>query len=193
VRLVDHDDREVGEEVRPELVVGQDPRVEHVGVGQDEVRPAADRGALLARRVAVVDRRAHGLAEPERVDRPRLVLGERLRGVQVERARLAVAAQHVQRRQVEAQRLARGSAGRDDRRPRPRSLQRLRLVGVELIDPGAPQTREQLGVQVVGQRRQLGRPGALVGLPDEPSVLAARLDQRGPRLGLRRHWHVVPC
>ena len=62
VRLVDDDDGEVGEEVRPRGVVGQDPDVEHVGVREDEVRPPADRGALLARRVAVVDRRAHLLA-----------------------------------------------------------------------------------------------------------------------------------
>ena len=91
VRLVDDDDREVREEVRPQRVVGQDPDVEHVGVGQHEVRLAADRGALLARRVAVVDRRADGLAEPERVDRARLVLGQRLGGVEVQRARLGVA------------------------------------------------------------------------------------------------------
>jgi hypothetical protein len=55
VRLVDDDDREVGEEVRPRRVVGQDPDVEHVGVGEHEVRPPADRLALLALGVAVVD------------------------------------------------------------------------------------------------------------------------------------------
>jgi hypothetical protein len=193
VRLVDHDDSQVREEVRPRLMVGQDPDVEHVGVGQHEVRAPADRGALLPRRVAVVDRRAHGLAEPERVDRTRLVLRERLRGVEVERARLGVAAQDVQRRQVEAQRLARRRPRRDDRRALPRSLQRLRLMGVQLFDARRPQALQQLGVQVVGQRRQLGRPGPLERLPDEPPVFASRLDQRGPRLGLRRHWHLVPC
>ena len=50
VRLVDHDDREVGEEVRPRGVVREDPEVEHVGVGEDDVGVAADRGALLPRR-----------------------------------------------------------------------------------------------------------------------------------------------
>ncbi len=46
-------------------VVGQDPDVEHVGVREDEVRALADRRALLARRVAVVDRRAQLLVQPE--------------------------------------------------------------------------------------------------------------------------------
>ena len=47
VSLVDHDEREVREQVTPARVVGQDPDVEHVGVGDHEVRAAADRGALL--------------------------------------------------------------------------------------------------------------------------------------------------
>ncbi len=67
VRLVDDDPAEVGEEVAPALVVGQDPDVEHVGVGEDEVVAAADRRALLARRVAVVDR----LAQAGRAQRGR--------------------------------------------------------------------------------------------------------------------------
>ncbi len=47
VGLVDDDEREVREQVAPARVVGQDPDVEHVGVGDHEVRAAADRGALL--------------------------------------------------------------------------------------------------------------------------------------------------
>ena len=43
VRLVDHHQREVGEEVAPRAVVGQDPQVQHVGVGEDDVGAAADR------------------------------------------------------------------------------------------------------------------------------------------------------
>ena len=66
VRLVDHDDGEVGEEVGPRGVVGQDPDVEHVGVGEHEVRPPADGQALLAPGVAVVDRRAHLLGAARR-------------------------------------------------------------------------------------------------------------------------------
>jgi hypothetical protein len=39
VRLVDDDDVEAVQEVRPRAVVGQDPDVEHVGVGEHDVRP----------------------------------------------------------------------------------------------------------------------------------------------------------
>ena len=60
VRLVDHDVREVGQHVRPAPVVGQDADVQHVGVRQDRIGEAAHEVALLARRVAVVDRRAAG-------------------------------------------------------------------------------------------------------------------------------------
>ena len=42
VRLVDHDHGEVREHVRPRAVVGQHAEVEHVRVGEDHVRPAAD-------------------------------------------------------------------------------------------------------------------------------------------------------
>ena len=48
VGLVDDDPVEVGEEVAPALVVGQQADVEHVGVGEDEVVAAADRRPLLA-------------------------------------------------------------------------------------------------------------------------------------------------
>ena len=50
----------------PRLVVGQDPHVQHVRVGEDQVRVAPDRRARLARRVAVVDRRAAGRAAAAR-------------------------------------------------------------------------------------------------------------------------------
>ncbi len=66
VRLVDHDHGEVGEQLGPRGVVGQDAEVEHVGVGEHHVRAAADLGTRLARGVAVVDRGAHALAEAER-------------------------------------------------------------------------------------------------------------------------------
>ena len=54
VRLVDHDERETEEEVRPPRVVGQDRQMEHVGVRQHEVRVLPDQRPLGLRRVAVV-------------------------------------------------------------------------------------------------------------------------------------------
>ena len=62
VRLVDHDPGEVGEHVAPGAVVRQHAHVEHVRVREDQVRALADGAALLARRVAVVDRVAQVLA-----------------------------------------------------------------------------------------------------------------------------------
>ena len=60
VRLVHDHQREVREEVAPARVVGQDPDVQHVGVREHDVGALADRGALLLRRVAVVDRVVQG-------------------------------------------------------------------------------------------------------------------------------------
>ena len=154
VRLVDHDDGEVGEEVRPRRVVGQDPDVQHVGVGEHEVRAPADGQALLALGVAVVDRGAHLLGQPEGVQRAGLVLGERLGRVEVERARLGVRAQDLERREVEAQRLAARRARGDDRRRLPRVLERLRLVAVELVDPGVGQALHDRRMQVGGELRE---------------------------------------
>ncbi len=56
VRLVDDDEAELRDELRPALVMGEQADVDHVGVRQDQVRTAPDRGALLARGVTVVDR-----------------------------------------------------------------------------------------------------------------------------------------
>ena len=84
VGLVDHDVAQVVEHVAPAVVVRQDPDVQHVGVREDHVRRAADLRAALGLGVAVVDRRADS-GEPEPRDAPRLILGQRLRRVEVER------------------------------------------------------------------------------------------------------------
>src|SRR5215211_183692 len=87
----------------------------------------ARRRALLARRVTVVDRWP-GALDAERLERARLVLRERLGRVEVERAGARVAAQRVQRRELEAERLAARGPRRDDRRACPGGVQRLGLV-----------------------------------------------------------------
>ena len=125
VRLVDDHEGQVGEQVAPGGVVGQDPDVQHVGVGEDQVAALADRRALGARRVAVVDRRPDLLVQPEAVQRARLVLGQRLGRVEVQRARGAVGGQDLERRELEAERLPRRRAGGDDRRPVEGLAQRL--------------------------------------------------------------------
>ena len=86
--------------------------MEHVRVGEDEVVAAADRRPLLARRVAVVDRLAQaGRAQLRQL--ARLVLGQRLGRVEVERAALRLAGDPVEHRQVEGEALARGGAAGD--------------------------------------------------------------------------------
>ncbi len=182
VGLVDDHDGEVREEVSPGAVVGQDPDVEHVGVGEHQVRPLPDGAALLAARVAVVDRRPDLLVQAEPVERAGLVLGQRLRRVEVERAGARVRAQDVERRQVEAQRLARRGARGDDRRPGPRRLQRLGLVGVEGVDPGRGEALAHERVKVVGDRLEARLARALEGLAHEALVRPSGVEQVGPRL-----------
>src|SRR5205807_1376179 len=95
------------------------------------------------------------LVEPERVERPRLVLGERLGGVEVDRPRLGVRAQDVERGEVEAQRLPRGCARGDDRRARPGGLERLGLMRVERLDPRSAQAVAERRVEVGRYRHEL--------------------------------------
>ena len=125
VRLVHDHPGQVGQHVAPLAVVGQHAHVQHVGVGEDQVRALADRAPLLARGVAVVDRvaqeagrRAARACAPGPGPAPWSGRG-RARG------RRAVAGERVEHRQVEGQRLAAGRAGGDDRvaahrRPRAR-------------------------------------------------------------------------
>ena len=130
--------------------------MQHVGVGQHDVGALADLRARLARRVAVVDRRAHALGQAERGQRPRLVLGERLGRIEVERPRARVLAEHVQRGQVEAHGLARGGARGDDRRAVRGGVDGLGLMGVELLDAQrARSARAPRGAARAGARRAL--------------------------------------
>ena len=181
VRLVDDDEAEVVEEVAPQVVARQDADVEHVGVREHEVRPAADLPAPLGRRVAVVDRRADA-GDAELPERARLILRERLRRVEVERARVPVGRERVEHREVERERLPRGGARRDDdvAAARGRGV-RFGLVRVELVDPAA---RERLA-----QRRMEASRAAALSAP------RARARSRGararPRRGGRPRWPVL--
>ncbi len=183
VRLVDDHHGQVGEQLCPGGVVGQDPHVQHVGVGQHHVGALAYLRPRLARRVAVVDGRAHPLGQPERRKRPGLVLGERLGGVQVQRARARVAAEHVQRGQVEAHRLAGRGAGGDDGGPRPGGVDGLRLMGVEALDPQAYKRRRHFGVQLGRHVDQARLAGSFACLAHESAIGAPGVQQRAPRLG----------
>ena len=175
VRLVDDDPAEVGDEVAPALVVGQQADVEHVGVGEDEVVAAADRRALLARRVAVVDRLAQA-GRAQRGELARLVLGERLGRVEIEGAALGVAGDAVEHRQVEGEALARGGAAGDHQVGGGRRLQRLALVRVEALDPGPAQRLDQARVERARHRHRLRLALGLAALGDDAPVAPRGVD-----------------
>ena len=122
-------------------MVGEDADVQHVRVGEDEVGAVADGAALLARRVAVVDRVAQE-ARPQLGQLSRLVLGERLGRIEIQGARASVGGERVEHRQVERERLAARRAGRDDRVPLARGGVCLGLVRVELLHAAFPQRVE---------------------------------------------------
>ncbi len=152
VRLVDDDVAEVVEHVSPEVVAREHADVEHVRVREDEVRPLADLPPLLVRCVAVVDRRLH-LRDRERCEGARLVLRERLRRIEVDRAALRVGGERIEDRQVERERLAGRGSGRDDHvvagaRRRPG----LGLVRVQLVDALPCERGVHGGVELRRQR-----------------------------------------
>ena len=187
VRLVDDDDREVAEEVAPRRVVGEDADVQHVRVGQHDVGLPAQVGALLARRVAVVDRRPAS-APARRRAAPRLVLRERLRGIEEQRPRARVAREQLERRQLEAERLARRGARRRDRRPLPGGLERLGLMAPEEVDPAPRRAR----CARRGAATPAARPAAGSARAPSPGARAARPRARGPgarpRARARERW-----
>ena len=151
VRLVDDHVAEVVEDVLPAAVgvVREDPDGEHVRVREDDVRFLADSSAKVVRGIAVVD--PHGeAAQAKRVQRSGLILGERLRRVEVQRAGVRVAEELVENGQVERQGLSARRAGRDeDVGACPRHLERFRLVGVQRVDPTGEERPAEIGMEVL--------------------------------------------
>ncbi len=185
VCLVDDDPGEIGEHVAPLPMVGQHSDVQHVRVGEHQVRPGADRPPLLARCVSVVDGVSQE-ARPQRGQAAGLVLRERLRRVEVQRAGAPVVRQRVEHRQVEGERLPARGPGGDDRVTPACGGVRLGLVRVELADASAGKRGRELGVQVRRQRRDARAPRPEAALRDE-LLAAAGLDQVAPRdRGARR-------
>jgi hypothetical protein len=93
VQLVDHDIAEVFEQLRPARMVRQDPRMEHVGVAEHDMRARANRPARIRLRVAVVSVYANrvgtvcGELADELVQVRHLILRQRFGRKQVERTR----------------------------------------------------------------------------------------------------------
>ena len=164
--------------------MGQDPDVEHVGVGDHEVGLAPDRGPLLAGRVAVVDRGAEVAVQPEPLERARLILRQRLGRVQEQRPRGRIVGECLERRDLKAQRLAGGGAGGDDRRSVQCCLDRLGLVRVELIDPGGVERLGDDWAEARGDRRDPGSRPPCPSLVHEAVLSASQVQQRLPGFGL---------
>ncbi len=117
------------------------------------------------------------------MQRAGLVLGERLGRVEVQGAGGWVGDQHLERRQLEAQRLARGGAGGDDRRRVEGAQQRVALVQVELRRCRRAAARRGRA----GRARPGSGPGraAVRGavVVDQALVLASGFQQRIPGFG----------
>ena len=142
VQLVDDDETEVFEELRPSRMVRQDARVEHVGVAEHHVSAAADGAPGVLRRVAVVGEHAHleprgaGHLVGEGVQLGKLILRERLGREEIERAARRIADDGVEHRGVVAERLARGGGRGDDDVPPGQGVRHgFSLVHVEPREP----------------------------------------------------------
>ena len=90
VQLVDYNVAQIFEEARPARVVREDPSVQHVRVGQDDVAFFANGFARVGGRVAVVGENAKAVLQAlvEIVEFCELVLREGLRWKEIERARI---------------------------------------------------------------------------------------------------------
>src|SRR5712691_3642969 len=127
--------------------------MQHVRVREDDVRPPADLPAPLEWRVAVVDRGAY-LRGLQLCQGPRLVLRERLRGVEVERAKLRLTRDRVEYGEIEREALSgRGSGGDDDVLAVGRCVPDRALMGIERVQPARRERCANAWVQVCRQRR----------------------------------------
>ena len=160
VQLVDDDVAEVLEQHRPLRVMGQDPRVHHVGIGQHQVgaRPHGPPGIL--RRVAIVGEHSQfrkGLRDLFQLGE--LVLGQGLGRKEIEHACVGLPEQRLKHGQVVAERLARRRRRDDDDVVALLDqLPRLSLVGVELTDPACPKRIGEPGIDRRRKRNEDGWP-----------------------------------
>ena len=141
VQLVDDDVAEVLEQLGPARMVRQDPRVQHVGIAQHDMRAAANGFAGILRCIAVVgehaDLRNLIARQPlgQTVQLGELILRERLRRKQIQGPRGRIPDDGVEHGDVVAERLAGGGGSGDHHvAARERMLDGDRLVGIELLD-----------------------------------------------------------
>ena len=156
VRLVDHHERQAEEEVGPPGVIGEQRRMEHVGVGQHEVRAPPDQWALRPRRIPVVHRGLE-LRELERPDGPELVAREGLRREQEQRGGLGDRERGLRERHLVHERLAAGGAGgKHHVTPVRQRRQSFGLVRIEPVDAEQAEASDQHLRETRGERLHEG-------------------------------------
>ncbi len=163
VQLVYHDETKVFEELRPAGVMGKNARMQHVGVAEHYVRAPTDGSTRVLRRVAVIG--AHANLEPIRlrelvcqgVQLRELILGERLRGKQIQRSSRRILHDSVQHGRVVAQGFSRRRGRGDDDVPaRQREFDGRGLMGVEPLDPTSRQERAQPRIESARKEPKTG-------------------------------------
>ncbi len=123
--------------------------MEHIGVGQNDVRALSNCPALVLWRVAVIDRRAKVRQLPRKLtQRPQLILGECFGRKEIQRAVARVGEVRFKCRQVIAERFAGGGGGDDaDVPPLSRRLEGRDLVAVQTADSLPRQCPQECGRQ----------------------------------------------
>ena len=86
MEFIDHDEPQVLKKGHPFCMVGEDSRVEHVGVRDDHIPLRPNGRARIGWRVAVVGERGHGLLDEvdEVLKLKHLILGKGLRGKEIQ-------------------------------------------------------------------------------------------------------------
>jgi len=141
VHVVDDDETQPPQKFGPAEVLRQNPHVQHVRVGQQDVRAFPDALPILRRRVAVV-RGYLEVGKGELLQRVALILGQGFSRKQVDRAILRVLHQMLQHRQIVAKGLAAGSGGDDgDVLAAPH---RVHGGGLMRVEAGNPQRAQSL-------------------------------------------------
>ena len=160
VQLVHHDVAQLLEQLEPLRVVGEDPGMEHVRVGDDDLARAPDGRPDRPGGVPVVrgGRDAETGRGRQLGELRHLVLPERLGGEQEQGAGGRIVRDGLERGDRVAQRLARGGWRHDHHvMPGVHRLHGLGLVGVQPVDPARGEARGDARVQPARQGREDGR------------------------------------
>ena len=202
MQLVDHDVAQVLEHLGPARVMWQDAAVQHVGVGEHHIRPAANGFARVLGRVTVVGERPNFSAQLVRggLKAVELILGQSLGREQIHGPRFRLAKQQIQNRQVVAQRLATGRRRHDDGIFAGFDLlECFRLVRIKPLNPPPFQSIAQPDIDrnrnvlegSVGRRLAPYCPHRRFGLVDEPLKFLYQGRQAG-FFGARKLEHASP-